>query len=59
MKSRRFAEKICTLVGVDTIDELKKRIEQCVADRDMRYTSFESVPSILAYVKPEEIGIYN
>ena len=60
MKSKRFATKICDLVGVDSIDELKTRIEKCSSDREMTYPgSFNSAPGILAYIKPDEIGTLN
>lgn len=60
MKSQRFAKKICDLIGVDSIEELKKRIELCRSDREMRYNgSFYSAPGILEYISVDEIAILN
>lgn len=60
LRSKRFAQKMCELIGVESIEELKKRVENCKTDRDMRYNnSFDFAPAITAYIKPEEIATLN
>ena len=60
IKSRKYCEKMFELFGVNSIDTLKEKLKNCIAERDMQYTgSFRSVPAILACVKLEEIGSMN
>ena len=60
MSSKRFCEKMLILFGVDSIEELKNVISNCVYDQDMKYNgSFDAAPVILNYIKVEDIGIYN
>ena len=48
------------LFGIDSIEELKNVISNCVYDQDMKYNgSFDAAPVILNYIKVEDIGIYN
>lgn len=48
------------LFGVESIDELKKRIGKCVYDSKIRYyNSLEAVPAILNYIKVDDIGSLN
>lgn len=48
------------LFGVESIDELKKRIGKCVYDSKMRYSnSWEAAPAILNYIKVDDIGSLN
>ena len=60
MKSRRYCKKMQILFGVESIDELKKRIGKCVYDSKIRYyNSLEAVPAILNYIKVDDIGSLN
>ena len=60
MKSRRYCKKMQILFGVESIDELKKRIGKCVYDSKMRYpNSWEAAPAILNYIKVDDIGSLN
>ena len=60
MKSRRYCKKMQILFGVESIDELKKRIGKCVYDSKMRYSnSWEAAPAILNYIKVDDIGSLN
>ena len=47
-----------TLTGVDNIEELKSRIENCKTDRAYRYSSgwVDPATSIMTWIKPEEVG---
>ncbi|WP_155988697.1 hypothetical protein [Paenibacillus massiliensis] len=58
LKSKRNAERLLSLFGVANINELKKIIESYVHDDNYRYrNSHYGVPSIFAYIKPEDIAI--
>lgn len=59
LQSKRFCQKIMPIFGVDTIDELKERLSQCVPERDMRYKTGFAIPApaILSFIKLEEIAI--
>ena len=60
MKSRRYCKKCRFYLGVESIDELKKRIGKCVYDSKMRYSnSWEAAPAILNYIKVDDIGSLN
>ena len=60
MKSKRYCKKMFTLFGVDDIETLKKKIEKCVLDREMRYNgSFDCAPAIINYINIDEIGSFN
>lgn len=60
LKSKRYALRICELLGVDSIDELKERIGNCKTDREMGYNScFDCAPGILSFIRPDEIASLN
>ena len=61
IKSKEYCQRyIFPLFGVTSIDELKLLIANCKIDRDFRYTGdFNVAPSILKYIKLEEIGYFN
>ena len=60
LKSKRFCRKIMELFDVNNIEELKKVIEKCIFDREMKYRgSYNAAPVILSYIKLDEIGIWN
>lgn len=60
MQSRKFCQKMFSLFGVSTIDELKNAVSKCTTERDMRYNgSFDSAPAILSCIKLEDIGSVN
>lgn len=56
--SKRFCEKVMPVFGVDHIEELKSRIENCKTDRAYRYSSgwVDPATSIMTWIKPEEVG---
>ena len=57
LKSTSYCKKIAPLFGEDSVEGLKKRIQQGVFDRDMGYRqSFYAAPVILNSIKLEEIG---
>ena len=57
MKSRRFCEKMITLFGVESLDDLKAVIEKCTFDDKMKYSgSWDAAPAILNCIKVEDIG---
>lgn len=60
MKSKKICKKMFELFGVDNIETLKKTLANCTYDTKMKYQgSFEAAPTILNYIKIEEIGIMN
>ncbi len=60
MKSKKYAEKMFTLFGVSSIEELKNAISKCVPDNKMKYSgAFDFAPSILNCIKVDEIGTIN
>ena len=60
MRSKRFCKKMFNLFGVSTIDELKQKVSKCTYNNEIRYSnSFDAAPSILNYIKIDEIGIMN
>lgn len=60
MKSKRYCKKIFILFGVSNISNLKQVIANCIPNKDIRYNySHYATPSILSYIKLEEIGSMN
>lgn len=60
MKSKRFCEKMMSLFGVNSIEELKVAISKCKYNGDIRYAgNFDAAPAILNYIKIDDIGIWN
>lgn len=60
LKSVKHCEKVFPLFNVNNIDELKKAIEKCVKEREMKYSGdFYRAFAILNCVKLEEIGTIN
>ncbi|HIH34865.1 MAG TPA: TIR domain-containing protein [Methanosphaera sp.] len=56
LQSRGYCGKIMPLFGVNTIDDLKKKISLCKLNPNVRYRSALPVPAILSYIKVEDIG---
>ena len=60
MKSKRYCEKMFVLFGVSNVSDLKQAIANCTTNKDIRYNySHYAAPSILSYIKLEEIGSMN
>ena len=60
LQSKRYCEKLFPLFGVNSIDDLKKKVSLCVHDHEYRYSrSFDTAPNILTSIKAEEIGVLN
>lgn len=60
LKSLEHCKEIMTLFGVESLDELKAVLQKCTLEDGFRYSrSFDSIPSILATIKLEEIGTLN
>lgn len=61
IKSKEYCQKyLFPLFGVNSIDELKLLIAKCKIDKDFKYSSdFKVAPTILSYIKFDEIGIFN
>ena len=59
LKSKRFCNKIFPLFGVNSIDELKERIEKCVYDKDCHYSNSwsSSASAILSWIKLDEVAV--
>lgn len=48
------------LFGIDNLEELKERIKRCKQEKEMHYNgNFDFAPSILNYIKIDDIGIRN
>ncbi len=60
MKSKVYCEKIMPLFGITTVSELKEIVQKCKADRDMRHNgAFQVAPTIMNYIKPDDIAVFN
>lgn len=54
LKSKAHFEKVKILFNVESVDQLKKRIDDFQSDRGYS-NAFESIPSITDYIKPDDI----
>lgn len=60
IKSKKYCERMFELFDVESIEELKNKLKNCISDEKMRYSrSFDSAPAILNCIKLEEIGSMN
>ncbi|WP_338463362.1 TIR domain-containing protein [Brevibacillus borstelensis] len=60
LKSRRYFEKVKGLFGVTQPDELKAILSKYEQPEGYKYRdSFDSVPSLLWHIKPEELCTFN
>ena len=55
--SKSYCKKIFPLFSVNTVDELKEKVQGSIGNRDIRYNgSWHNAPGILSSIKLDEIG---
>lgn len=60
LKSKKYCQKVLPLFGMNTIEELKKRLAICTTDRRMSYPySFDPAPNILSSINLDSIATLN